>query len=314
MRRSVEERSGHPGRRHLRALRGDGSRRQPGVGGDPGRPARLGGPLPARGRGPGDPRGAARRRGGRAGVHQPHQAGDAGGALPHPGPDQAAARYGVPRLPADAEGDRAHRRHDDRARRERVPLPGRGADPHRRGADAALPVRADPARQPRRARPSRSSAPSDAAQDTEALGAALRARIKQRIGVTPRSRCSPRTHWNDRSARRSGSAIGDLASSPAGAEAQQRRRRLAGRLAGHRGERVGRCLSAATSRVPRRQHLAGDVVGDQRRARTPRVRAPACSQAALIPTASSPERTETRPSSHAESTTIDGVRGSWSMS
>ena len=36
------------------------------------------------------------------------------------------------------------------------PTPGRGADPHRRGADAALPVRADPARQPRRAhRPGR---------------------------------------------------------------------------------------------------------------------------------------------------------------
>ena len=37
------------------------------------------------------------------------------------------------------------------------------------------------------------------------------------------------------------------------------------------------------------------------------MRAPACSQAADIPIASSPERTETRPSSHAESTTVEGV-------
>ncbi len=41
--------------------------------------------------------------------------------------------YGVPRLPADAEGHRPHRRHDDRARRERLPQPDRGADPRRRG-------------------------------------------------------------------------------------------------------------------------------------------------------------------------------------
>ncbi len=69
MRRSVEERSGLRAVRHLRALRGDGAGREPGVGGDPGRAARVGGPLPARGGGPGDPGGAARRRGGRAGVH-----------------------------------------------------------------------------------------------------------------------------------------------------------------------------------------------------------------------------------------------------
>ena len=80
---------------------------------------------------PGHPRGAARRRGGRAGVHLADQAGDAGGALPHPRPDPAAARHGVPRLPADAEGHRPHRRHDDRARRQRLPQPGRGADPRR---------------------------------------------------------------------------------------------------------------------------------------------------------------------------------------
>ena len=65
----------------------------------------------------------AGRRGGGAGVHQPHQAGDAGGPLPHPRPDPPAAGHGVPGLPADAEGHRPHRRHDDRARRE--PLPER---------------------------------------------------------------------------------------------------------------------------------------------------------------------------------------------
>ena len=53
MRRAVEERGRDPGRRHLRALRGDGAGRQPGGGRDPGRAARLGGPLPARGRRPG---------------------------------------------------------------------------------------------------------------------------------------------------------------------------------------------------------------------------------------------------------------------
>ncbi len=39
---------GHARRRHLRAVRGDGPRRRAGVRGDQGRPARLGGPLPAR--------------------------------------------------------------------------------------------------------------------------------------------------------------------------------------------------------------------------------------------------------------------------
>ena len=93
---------------------------------------------------------------GRAGVHLADQAGDAGPPLPHPRPDPAAARHGVPGVPPDGEDHRPHRRHDDRARRQRVPDPGRGADPRGRGADAALPVRADPARQPRRAhRPGR---------------------------------------------------------------------------------------------------------------------------------------------------------------
>ena len=50
---AVEERCGHPRRRHLRAVRGDGPGRQPGGGRDPGRAARLGGPLPARDHRPG---------------------------------------------------------------------------------------------------------------------------------------------------------------------------------------------------------------------------------------------------------------------
>ena len=54
--------------------------------------------------------------------------------------------HGVPVVPPDGEGHRPHRRHDDRARRQRVPDPDRGADPRGRGADPALPLRADPAR------------------------------------------------------------------------------------------------------------------------------------------------------------------------
>ena len=84
MRRAVQERSGDPRRRHLRPVRGDRPGGLAGGGGHPGRPARLGGPLPARDHRPGHPRGAARRRGGRAGVHVADQAGDAGRALPHP--------------------------------------------------------------------------------------------------------------------------------------------------------------------------------------------------------------------------------------
>ena len=52
-----------------------------------------------------------------------------------------------PVVPPDAEGHRPHRRHDDRARRQRLPDAGRGADPQGGGAHPALPLRADPARQ-----------------------------------------------------------------------------------------------------------------------------------------------------------------------
>ena len=71
--------------------------------------------------------------------------------------------------------------------RQRVPHPDRGADPRRRGAGAALPVRADPARQPRRAhRPGRGAPQSTAGATPDALGGRLRERVKHRIGVTAR--------------------------------------------------------------------------------------------------------------------------------
>ena len=70
MRRAVEKRAGIKAVDIYGLQRGDGPRRQPGVGRDPGRAARLGGPLPARDRRPGDPRGGARRRGGRARLHE----------------------------------------------------------------------------------------------------------------------------------------------------------------------------------------------------------------------------------------------------
>ena len=109
-RRDAARRAGplrDPRRRHLRALGGDGPGRLAGGGRDAGRPARVGGPLPARDHRPGHARGAARRGGGRAGLHLADQAGDAGGPLPHPRPDPSGARVrrtprsaGWPRSPA----------------------------------------------------------------------------------------------------------------------------------------------------------------------------------------------------------------------
>ena len=55
------------------------------------------------------------------------------------------------------------------------PTPDRGADPRDRGADAALPVRAHPARATSTSSPSRSSARVDADADREALGRRARA-------------------------------------------------------------------------------------------------------------------------------------------
>ena len=127
--------------------------------------------------------------------------------LPHPRPDPAAARHGVPGLPADAEGHRPHRRHDDRARRQRLPDPGRGADPHGRGADAALPVRADPARQPRRAdRAGRGARVGRRGRPRARSGARLAERVKdRRRRHGPGRGAARRTRWSARWARRSGS-------------------------------------------------------------------------------------------------------------
>ena len=52
---------------------------------------------------------------------------------------------GATAMPPDGEGHRAHRRHDDRPRRQRLPDADRGAAAQGRRADPALPLRAHPA-------------------------------------------------------------------------------------------------------------------------------------------------------------------------
>ena len=76
-------------------------------------------------------------RGGRTRVHLAHQGGDAGGALSHARSHAADARHGALDAP-HGEDHRAHRRHDDRARRQRVSDADRGADPEGRAARAAF--------------------------------------------------------------------------------------------------------------------------------------------------------------------------------
>ena len=116
----------HRGGRHLRPVRGHGPRRRPGVRGDQGRPARLGGPLLPGDHRPDHRRGAARGREGRAGLHLADQGGHAGHPLPHPRPDPAAARHRPAGHAAHGEGHRPHRRHDHPARGERLPDADRG--------------------------------------------------------------------------------------------------------------------------------------------------------------------------------------------
>lgn len=72
--------------------------------------------------------------------------GDAGVALSDTGPDPSVARHIPAVVPADGEDHRPQRRPDDRARRQCLPDPDRGARTAVRRAVAILPVRADPAR------------------------------------------------------------------------------------------------------------------------------------------------------------------------
>ena len=95
-----------------------------------------------------------------------------------------------PVVPADGQGHRPHRRPDDRARGQRLPQPGRGADPHDRGALAALPLRADPAGQPRRAHGAGRGG-GRARRRRWRSSARLAERVKNRIGVTARVEVLP---------------------------------------------------------------------------------------------------------------------------
>jgi phenylacetate-CoA ligase len=107
-------------------LRGDGPGRGQRVHRDQGRPGDLGGPLLPRDHRPRHRRGAARRRGRRAGLHHADQGGAARHPLPHARPDPAAAAHRAQHAP-HGQDRRPQRRHADHPRRQRVPDPDRGA-------------------------------------------------------------------------------------------------------------------------------------------------------------------------------------------
>ena len=88
---AIESAARHRRDRHLRPVGGDGPGRRAGMHRDQGRPHDLGGPLLSRDHRPGDGRGAARRREGRARVHVAHQGGAADHPLPHARPHAPAA-------------------------------------------------------------------------------------------------------------------------------------------------------------------------------------------------------------------------------
>lgn len=88
---------------------------------------------------------------GRARLHLADEAGAADRPLPDTRPHPAAARDGSSGVPPDGEGDRAHRRHGDPARRQLVPDPDRGAGASHPSTRAALRARAHPAAAARRA-------------------------------------------------------------------------------------------------------------------------------------------------------------------
>ena len=106
--------------------RGDGPGRGQRMRRDQGRPGDLGRPFLPRDHRPRHRRGAARRRGGRAGLHHADQGGAAGDPLPHARPDAAAAAHRAQHAP-HGQDRRPQRRHADHPRRQRVPDADRGA-------------------------------------------------------------------------------------------------------------------------------------------------------------------------------------------
>ncbi len=116
--------------------------------------ARQRGPLPGRDRRPETLRAAARGRGRRARRHHPEPGGPAAHPLPHPRPLQPHLRAlrVRPHLRSHDQAGRAHRRHADHPRRQRLPQPDRRS-PHDDPADrAALPDRGRPQGPPRHGR------------------------------------------------------------------------------------------------------------------------------------------------------------------
>ena len=125
--RTIEQRARHRRGRHLRPVRSHGPGRRAGMRRDQGRAGDLGGSLLSRDHRPGDRRGAAGRRGGRAGVHLAHQGSAAGHPLSHAGSHAAAAADRALDAP-HGEDHRPHGRHADHPRRECVSVADRGAD------------------------------------------------------------------------------------------------------------------------------------------------------------------------------------------
>ena len=129
-----------PGRGgHLRPERGDGPGRGQRMRRDQGRPGDLGGPLLPGDHRPRNRRGAARRRGGRAGLHHADQGGAAGDPLPHARPDAAAAAHRAKHAP-HGQDRRPQRRHADHPRRQRLPHAGGRAGAQARPAVGAVPA------------------------------------------------------------------------------------------------------------------------------------------------------------------------------
>ncbi len=137
--------------RHLRPLRGDGPGRGERVRRDQGRPGRLGRPLLSRDHRSRERRGAGRRRGRRARLHDADQGGAAGDPLSHARPDAPPAADRARDAP-HGQDRRPQRRHADHPRRQPVPDPDRGDRPRPRPALRAIPAGRHARGQPRRGR------------------------------------------------------------------------------------------------------------------------------------------------------------------